>query len=174
MSLKTGAAYVDLINDIASVLQTEPTQRTGLPLTTEFGNVTIISKRISDWQDITDNLPCIIVDYHPEGTDYEHDDQAAWRLIPVVCVVYIPLMTLGKSGAAADAEELKSDSVIKQVFSDLEEVLDSARTRSNVSYELMLVGGGGMQYEAFDALEDIFGVRMRVGQINLVARSRIR
>jgi hypothetical protein len=170
----TARPYIDPLTDLKAVMETEPTKRTGEPITTVFGDLTVISKRISDWTDITDHLPCVVLDYHPEGIDYEHDDQGVWRLIPMVCVVYIPLMTLGQSAEKAAVEEEKSDTALKEVFGDLEEVLTSWRARGEVMYELLLVGGGGMQYEPFGLLEDQSAVRMRVGQINLIARSQIR
>lgn len=170
----TNKPYIDPVDKIGWLLQNYPSARTGAVLTsTEFGNLTIITHRVLDWDEILTQLPAIQVDIHPEAVDYMLEDQTAFRLIPLTVLLYIPIMTRGKVEADALAEEIRSDQEIKTLFADLEEVLQSGIAMKGIADELILVGGGGIAYEALEWEGDV-GIRLRVAQVNLLAKSQIR
>lgn len=167
----TVTPYIDFATNLKKSLEIIPTTRTGAGLTSEFGAFTIITKRITDWNEIVTQLPCIVIDMDTQGIQYDPTDQGFFRLIPVVVVVYIPIMSRNKTEAEARVEEDKSDRVVKTAVSDLEEILVTSQN-ANVSYIISLLGAY-IPYEAFDADESI-GIKMRIGQIDLIAKSQIR
>ena len=165
--------YLQPCIDLGWILQNVLCKRTGAPVASQFGNFTIFTDRIMDFNQIVENIPCIVVDLHAEAIDYFYADQNAFRMVPLSVIVYIPLLTRGKSPEDTRIAELKSDVDIKTVFGDLEEVIHSGTAQQGMAHEFFLIGGGGIFYEPFDWEEPI-GTRFRVGQINAVARSLIR
>lgn len=171
----TTKPYVDPAHFIKQILETEPTKRTDAIVTSSYGPFTIFPKRITDWSEITNNLPAIVVDLHAEAIDYVQVDQTTYRLIPLSVLVYIPLMTrdIADDDAAVRDEEERADLEIKTIVGDIEEVLNSTRTWLQVADSVRLIGGGGIFYEAFN-WDDALGIKMRIAQINVAITSQIR
>lgn len=164
--------YIQLIENIKAVLQNEPSRRTGLPLTSAYGDFTFFTKRVTNWDELLNNLPAITIDLDGGGFDYIYEDQGAFRLIPVVIVLYMPLYTYGKTADESATIEVAVDEEIKLRFADLEEIMNENRAAHGTAYELLMVEGGGIFYEAFDFGEPI-NMQLRLAQLNLVARQRI-
>lgn len=168
--------YVDPGIFLKNIINTEPVPRTGAVITTMYyGNFTVYTKRITDWTEVTNNLPAIVIDSHAEAIDYYQVDQTTYRLIPISVLVYIPIMTrdIADDEAAVRVAEEQADDEIKTVVGDLEEVLNSTRTWKQVADSVRLIGGGGIFYEAFN-WDDALGIKMRIAQINVVVTSQIR
>lgn len=167
----TNLPYTDISENLAKVFSLYPVARTDATLTSVFGDFTIITRRVMDWNQVVESLPAIVIDVDPNGITYEMVDNSYFRLIPIVVVVYIPLMTRGILDAQARDEEDKSDLALKTAYSDIEELVNLG-TSTGSSYSLQFVNGF-IPYEAFDWDEPI-GVRIRVAQLNLLAKSLIR
>lgn len=166
--------YVDLPREIKKLLETQPTARTNDVIQTTMGDLTIITYRVSNWNTLINTLPCIYIDIDSSTIFYEQLDQTAYRNVPIVLSILVPLILRDDlTESEKDALDQEVDTEIKRLFGDVEEVLNSGMARKGVVDDLQIVSSA-ILFEPWDGGDELAGIKLRVASFELIARSVIR